>query len=107
MYAVNGNSWRAINSISDLLEGETFSEVAPPAMPDIVPDFVEFSIPVKAPDFFVASPKPKKNPKEAFAEALGEARKPHGVSKSIALIVVDLMEYIDDLEKRVDKLEKK
>jgi len=66
-----------------------------------------FDKPIKAPDFIVASPKPKTNPKEALIEALGEARKPHGESKSIALIVLDLIEYINDLEKRVDTLEKK
>lgn len=68
--------------------------------------YQEFDKPVKAPDFIVASPDPKKNPKEALAEAIGEARKGKGQPKSIALIVLDLIEYVDDLEKRVDALEK-
>jgi hypothetical protein len=66
-----------------------------------------FNKPIKAPDFIVASPKPKADPKEALAEAKGEARKGDGINKSIALIVLDLVNVIEDLEKRVAALEKK
>lgn len=67
---------------------------------------IVYDKPIQAPDFIVASPKPKTNPKEALFKAVGEARKGHGVPKSSMTILLNLIEYIDDLEKRVDALEK-
>lgn len=67
---------------------------------------IVYDKPIQAPDFIVASPKPKTNPKEALFKAVGEARKGHGVPKSSMTILLNLIEYIDDLEKRVDVLEK-
>jgi len=59
-----------------------------------------FTLPVIAPDFIVQSPKPKANHLEAHAEAVAEAAK---ADKSIALIVLDLVVYIEELEKRLKK----
>ncbi|MBU2051295.1 MAG: hypothetical protein KKH61_20300 [Gammaproteobacteria bacterium] len=59
-----------------------------------------FTKPIVAPDFIVQSPKPKKNHLEAHAEAIAEAGK---ADKSIALIVLDLVVYIEELEKRLKK----
>lgn len=106
MYAIRGNSWRAINTEADLLPGETLSLTAPPTVEEPVTEVV-FSIPVRAPDFVVASPKPKDNPKDALAEAIAESKKPHGATKSMGLMVLSMMRYIEDLEKRVAALEKK
>ena len=62
-----------------------------------------FDVPVVAPDFVVQSPKPKDDHKEAHAEAIKESKKD---SKSIASIVLNQMVYIEELEKRILKLEK-
>ncbi len=59
-----------------------------------------FTLPVIAPDFIVQSPKPKTKHLEAHAEAVAEAGK---ADKSIALIVLDLVVYIEELEKRLKK----
>lgn len=59
-----------------------------------------FTLPIIAPDFIVQSPKPKTKHLEAHAEALAEAAK---ADKSIALIVLDLVVYIEELEKRLKK----
>lgn len=67
----------------------------------------EFLIPIKAPDFIVASPKPKVDPAEALSEALSESKKAHGSWKSVPLMVLDLLVYIEELERRVKKLEGK
>ena len=75
--------------------------------PVVVPEFIEYQKPIKAPDFIVASPKPKDKPSEALVEAVKEARKGHGIPKSSMTILLNLVEYIDDLEKRVGMLEKK
>ena len=71
------------------------------------PEFIEYQKPIKAPDFIVASPKPKDKPSEALVEAVKEARKGQGIPKSSMTILLNLVEYIDDLEKRVGMLEKK
>ena len=63
-----------------------------------------FELPVVAPDFIVQSPKPKKNHMEAHAEAIAESKKD---TKSIALMVLDMMVYIEESEKRLAKLEAK
>jgi len=63
-----------------------------------------FPLPVVAPDFLVQSPKPKKNHMKAHAEAIAESKK---AIKSIGLIVLDLMVYIEELEKRISSLEAK
>jgi hypothetical protein len=106
MYAVSGNSWRAINSAKDLLPGETLSETAPEPTQEPEVTEIGFSLPVKAPDFIVASPIPKSDPLEALTEAEKEAKKPHGTDKSIPAIVLNLMVYIEHLELRIQKLEK-
>ena len=80
---------------------EPADEVAPE------PDFIEYSKSIKAPDFVVASPKPKDKPDEALKEAVKIAKRPHGTAKSIPEIVLNLINYIDDLENRVAALEKK
>ena len=59
-----------------------------------------FDLPVYAPDFIVQSPKPKADPLAALTEAIAEAAK---VDKSIALIVLDLVKYLEDVEKRLKK----
>jgi hypothetical protein len=77
-----------------------------PADPVIEPEpkvAEHFELPVIAPDFIVQSPKPKKNHLEAHAEAVTESKK---ADKSIALIVLDMVVYIEELEKRIKKLEK-
>jgi hypothetical protein len=66
----------------------------------ILPTEQVFAIPVYAPDFIVQSPKPKTDPLEALMEAIDEAAK---VDKSIALIVLDLVKYLDEVEKRLKK----
>ena len=63
-----------------------------------------FILPLVAPDFIVQSPKPKKDHLEAHAEAIAESKKS---DKSLALMVLDLMVYVEELEKRLQKLEKK
>jgi hypothetical protein len=55
-----------------------------------------FTIPLVTPDFIVQSPKPKTDPMLALAEA-------ERADKSIALIVLDLMVYLEDIEKRLKK----
>uniref|UniRef100_A0A6M3K6Q7 Uncharacterized protein n=1 Tax=viral metagenome TaxID=1070528 RepID=A0A6M3K6Q7_9ZZZZ len=59
-----------------------------------------FTLPVVAPDFIVSSPKPKIDHLEAHAEAIAESLK---ANKSIALIVLDLVVYINELEIRLKK----
>ena len=59
-----------------------------------------FESPVRAPDFFVSSPKPKDDPALALADAIAEGAKS---SKSIALIVLSLVKYLEDVEKRLKK----
>ena len=66
-----------------------------------------FESTIKAKDFLIASPKVKTLPAEALVEAVTEAKKEDGQNKSIGLIVLSLAHYIDDLEKRVQTLEKK
>ena len=85
------------------------NEPEPADEPVVVPEpeFIEYQKPIKAPDFIVASPKPKDKPSEALVEAVKEARKGHGIPKSSMTILLNLVEYIDDLEKRVGMLEKK
>lgn len=68
-------------------------------------EYVTFDTPIHAPavyaaDYFVASPKPKAHHAEAHAEAIAEAAKK---DKSIALIVLDLVVYVEELEKRLKK----
>jgi len=60
----------------------------------------KFDVPIIAPDFIVQSPKPKADPLLAHAEAIAEAAK---TDKSIALIVLDLVVYVEELEKRLQK----
>lgn len=89
------------NSEQDIpLDHETSIEVT---QPEIKTEEI-FSLPVIAPDFIVRSPKPKAKHLEAHLEAIEESKKPN---KSIALIVLDLVVYIDELEKRMKALEKK
>jgi len=71
-----------------------------PAPPPIV-----YKVPVYAPDFIVASPKTKDNPREALDEAVQEARKGKGRNKSIALIALSLAHYLDEVEKRLSQVE--
>jgi hypothetical protein len=76
----------------------------------IAPPFIPateqvFALPIRAPivtaaDFIVQSPKPKVDPLEALTEAIGEAAK---ADKSVALIVLDLVKYLEDVEKRLKK----
>ena len=87
-----------------LVDGNT---PEPADEPVVVPEFIEYQKPIKAPDFIVASPKPKDKPSEALVEAVKEARKGQGIPKSSMTILLNLVEYIDDLEKRVGMLEKK
>lgn len=70
-------------------------------------DVIEYSQPIKAPDFIVATPDVESDPTLAMEEAVKEARKGKGKKKSMAKILLNLVEYVDDLEKRVKKLEKK
>lgn len=68
-----------------------------------------FELPIVAPsvtagDYFVQSPKPKADHLQAHAEAVAESKKKN---KSLALMVLDMMVYIEELEKRVKALEKK
>lgn len=108
MYAIKGQSWRAIQSEDDLLPGETLSNTIPPDLEGDRPILeYEFSVPIKAPDFIVASPIPKDKPDEALAEAVKESKKPHGTGKSVPVIVINLMRYIENLEERVAILENK
>lgn len=69
--------------------------------PDLEP--IVYDVPVIAPDFIVQSPRVKDDPLEALDEAVTEAKKAHGTSKSIALIVLSLAKYAEDLEKRAKK----
>jgi hypothetical protein len=62
-----------------------------------------FDLPVVAPDFIVQSPKPKKDPREAHDRAIYVSKQ---IDKSLAEIVLNLVVYIEELETRVDGLEK-
>lgn len=86
--------WNAKQSVP--LDLDSTIEVVPPP----VKTAETFSLPVIAPDFIVQSPKPKKKHMEAHTEAIAEAGK---VDKSIALIVLDLVVYVEELEKRLKK----
>ena len=71
----------------------------------ILPIEQVFILPVYAPtmtarDFIVQSPKPKADPLEALKEAIEEADK---ADKSVALIVLDLVKYLEEVEKRLKK----
>jgi len=59
-----------------------------------------FEIPIVAPDFIVQSPKPKKDHLEAQARAIEISKMD---DKSIPEIVLNLVVYIDELEKRLAK----
>lgn len=61
---------------------------------------------VQAIDFVVASRDIKNNPKAALEEAVAEARKAKGTRKSLDLISRSLAMYAEDVEIRVDALEK-
>lgn len=61
---------------------------------------IAYTVPVHAPDFVVSSPKPKTDPAQAHAEAIAESLK---ADKSIALIVLDLVVYITELEQRLKR----
>ena len=68
--------------------------------PEVPPTKQIFDLPVYAPDFIVQSPKPKTDPLQALTEAIEEAAK---ADKSVALIVLDLVKYLEDVEKRLKK----
>lgn len=87
-----------------LVDGNT---PEPADEPVVVPEFIEYQKPIKAPDFIVASPKPKDKPSEALAQALKIAKQAHGTPKSVPEIVLNLVNYIEDLEQRIIALEKK
>ena len=72
---------------------------------------IDFKLPLRAPsitvdDIFVESRDIKDDPNEAFAEALAEAGKAKGQAKSLDLIVRSMLRKIEQLEKRLSKLEK-
>lgn len=75
----------------------------------ILPTSQIFDLPIVTPsvtagDYFVQSPKPKADHLQAHAEAVAESKK---ANKSLALMVLDMVVYIEELEKRVKALEKK
>ncbi len=59
-----------------------------------------FTVPLIAPEFIVASPKPKTDPAEALAHAQALALIAH---KPLAEIVLNLMVVIADMDKRLKK----
>lgn len=63
-----------------------------------------FVIPIHAPDFIVNSPTIPEDKKKALADAILEAKKP---LKSIAFIALAIAKYMEDIEDRLSKLEKK
>lgn len=58
------------------------------------PTVHEFDLPVKAPDFLVATPKINPDP-ELVDEAIAEMKKGEGSEKSIALIVLSMAKYLE------------
>lgn len=103
---IDGIVWDANgNEIQDAPEVQAVLAIHDPT--PVLQAFIEFDLPVKAPDFVVASPKPKDNPKDALARALQIANQPHGTGKSIAEMVLNFMVVIDDLAVQVDDLKKR
>jgi hypothetical protein len=103
----NGVVWDVDgNEIQDRADVAQVIAVHDPT-PDPEPDFVQFDKPIKAPDFIVASPKPKDKPTDALARAVAIGRLPHGTPKSIAEMVLNFMVVIEDMDKRIKELEGK
>jgi hypothetical protein len=99
--------WDAYRELLNTVEAryQNSNDVVIPSMPvdertETSPSSVTYTVPVIATDFLVQSPKPKTDPLEALTEAIAEAGK---TDKSIALIVLDLVKYLEDVEKRLKK----
>ena len=87
-------------ALPTLEERLSATEAVTSQMTATVPTELQSALPIRAPDFLVSSPKPKGNHMDAHAEAIAEAGK---ANKSIALIVLDLVVYVAELEKRLKK----
>lgn len=74
--------------------------------PEPEPTIIEFDKIIQAVDFVVASRDIKASPKAALEEAVTEARKAKGIPKSLDLISRSLAVYVEDIDKRMDILEK-
>ena len=99
--------WDTYRELLNTIEAryQNSNDVVIPSMPtdertETAPSSIAYSVPVVAPDFIVQSPKPKTDPLAALTEAIEEAAK---VDKSIALIVLDLVKYLEDVKKRLKK----
>jgi len=78
-------------------------DIKPEPEPE-APKTIEFDLPLVAPDFIVSSLKISGDKNRALEEAIEESKKQ---VKSIALIVLSLTKYFEDIESRLSKLEKK
>lgn len=104
---IRGMELEVLDSNND--EPEVFAIYDAHDQTPIIPTEQVFDLPIVAPsvtagDYFVQSPKPKANHLEAHAEAIAESKKQN---KSLALMVLDMVVYIEELEKRIKALEKK
>lgn len=75
----------------------------PPPVLNVVNGNVVFAMPVIASDFVVQTPDVPTDPATALTEAIKESRKGKGASKSLAYILLALVNYIEDVEKRLKK----
>ena len=106
-YAIKSDkSWRAVQSGWKLELDEMYSEVMPVSSAIPEKETIIFNKPVVAPDFITQSRDIKSKPKDALDEAVLEAKKAHGNSKSLDLITRSIAIWADEMEKRMDKIEK-
>ncbi len=76
---------------------------------NIVPEYQNFVLPIKAPalyadDVFVSSRDIKDDPLEALAEALTETKKGKGKPKSLDMIARSTLKALEHAMKEIDKL---
>jgi hypothetical protein len=101
----DGRVWDETGDIQDRPDVAAIIAAHDPT-PEPEPDYIEYKKPLKAPDFIVATPDVEATPELALTAAISEARKGKGKKKSMGKIVLNLVEYVDELEKRIKKLEK-
>ena len=60
-----------------------------------VPTSEIFQVPIIAPDFIVQTPKINDDPEKALDEAVAEMKKGEGTEKSLALMTLSLVKYLE------------